>query len=146
MEEYILLSNCFLSLWGTVRARSSQGRGGSSVHPGWAGQGLSARASPTTLTRSRAAWGKWSSLRPGHQAWEWGQDRTRPWHRPTGGPGLAETHGRARQSCGELETGPDMGTLGQGLTALGAFLGYWAGTVRAGASLMAVTLWIIPED
>ena len=57
----------------------------------------------------------------------WARTWARRWAR------LSRAHGWAGQGCGELETGPAVVSLGQGLVVLGADMGSWA-TGRVGGA------------
>lgn len=65
---------------------------------------------------------------PEHLASPWGQREAGVW------VWLGGAHGCTKQCCGELETGPVVVSLGQGLTASGAEKGSWA-TGRDGGDL-----------
>ena len=77
------------------------------------------------------SWGAPGQPSPGHRAHPWGLGQGG--HGPLGGPG-SEAHSRAGSGCGELETGPAVASLGQGLTALGG----WTKTGRAVDALRAM--------
>ena len=76
---------------------------------------------------------------------------TLAWTWACGWARLGRAHSRAGQGCGELETGPAVALLGQGLVALGGEMGSWAmgrvegalrgwaGTGRSVGALKALT-------
>jgi len=92
--------------------------------PGGSGQGLAARDHPTAPARSRAGGALGQPPPPASgsslgMGMGWGQARTRA----RGWAWLSEAHGWAGQGCGELQTGPAVASLGQGLAAPGGWHG-----------------------
>lgn len=105
-------------------------------HGGVAGQGLAGRACPAAPAGSRAAPVPGTGHLPG--------DGPRP-GRVVGWAMLSRAHGWAGPGCGELEAGPAVVLLGQGLRAPGGNGGSWAmggGSPGAGQGQSG---WFVPS-